>query len=162
MGTLSLRPGRVALRCDDRIRVVDVLPDGRLSVDGETLRVSAAGPALRVEGAGAAWAASLGDTRWVYHDGCVYELEVQRQGARRRSVHKGTLSAPMPATVRQIRAAVGDAVARGDVLVVLEAMKMELAIRANADGTVGAVHCREGDLVQPGIPLVEITERVAG
>ena len=35
-------------------------------------------------------------------------------------------------------------------------MKMELPLRAPADGTVTAVHCRAGELVQPGVPLVEI------
>jgi 3-methylcrotonyl-CoA carboxylase alpha subunit len=40
---------------------------------------------------------------------------------------------------------------------VLEAMKMELPVRANEHGTVAAVHCREGELVQPGRPLVDIT-----
>ena len=68
------------------------------------------------------------------------------------------LSAPMPATVRQIRVGVGDAVRRGDTLIVLEAMKMELPVRANADGIVAAVRCAEGELVQPGLPLIELTE----
>jgi biotin carboxyl carrier protein len=35
-------------------------------------------------------------------------------------------------------------------------MKMELPVRAPADGTVKAVHCRPGDLVQPGVPLIEL------
>jgi 3-methylcrotonyl-CoA carboxylase alpha subunit len=51
---------------------------------------------------------------------------------------------------------VGDAVRQADVLVVLEAMKMELPIRATASGIVTAINCREGELVQPGQPLVEI------
>ena len=38
----------------------------------------------------------------------------------------------------------------------LEAMKMELAVRAPRDGVVTAVHCRAGELVQPGVTLVEI------
>jgi biotin carboxyl carrier protein len=62
----------------------------------------------------------------------------------------------MPATVRQIRVKTGDVVHRGDTLIVLEAMKMELPVRAGADGTVSAIRCREGELVQPGVPLIEI------
>jgi 3-methylcrotonyl-CoA carboxylase alpha subunit len=42
------------------------------------------------------------------------------------------------------------------VLIVLEAMKMELPIRATSDGRVTAIHCREGDLVQPGVTLIEV------
>ena len=156
--------GRVLLRLGDTAQAVDLLADGRVSINGEAFAVVAAGNVVRVEGAtgGPAWAVGAGDTRWVYYDGCAYELEVQREGRRRRSGHEGTLSAPMPATVRQVRAALGAAVTRGDTLVVLEAMKMELPIRANIDGTVSAVHCREGELVQPGRPLVELTARVDG
>jgi biotin carboxyl carrier protein len=66
------------------------------------------------------------------------------------------LTAPMPATVIKIATKRGDAVRKGDTLVVLEAMKMELPIRAPADGTVSSVNCREGDLVQPDTTLVEI------
>jgi biotin carboxyl carrier protein len=41
---------------------------------------------------------------------------------------------------------------------VLEAMKMELPVRAPHAGTVKDVSCREGDLVQPGVALLELTE----
>jgi biotin carboxyl carrier protein len=62
----------------------------------------------------------------------------------------------MPATVVSVEVEVGAVVRQGDTLVVLEAMKMELPIRATADGTVTAVRCKAGDLVQPGVPLIEI------
>lgn len=64
------------------------------------------------------------------------------------------LAAPMPATVVATPAERGQTVRAGNVLVVLEAMKMELTIRAPRDGVVDALHCRRGDLVQPGVPLV--------
>ena len=72
--------------------------------------------------------------------------------------HHGALTAPMPATVRRVLVGVGDAVKRGDSLVILEAMKMELPVRADVAGIVTAVHCREGELVQPGLTLIEIGE----
>jgi 3-methylcrotonyl-CoA carboxylase alpha subunit len=50
----------------------------------------------------------------------------------------------------------GAAVQAGDTLIVLEAMKMELPIRAPRAGIVRAIHCHEGDLVQPGVLLVEL------
>jgi oxaloacetate decarboxylase alpha subunit len=62
----------------------------------------------------------------------------------------------MPATVLKIGVGAGDAVRKGDVIVLLEAMKMELPVRAMADGVVAAVHCREGELVQADAPLVEM------
>ena len=64
----------------------------------------------------------------------------------------------MPATVRRIDVRAGDVVQKGQTLILLEAMKMELPVRAAGDGTVTSVNCREGDLVQPGTILVELDE----
>jgi len=60
------------------------------------------------------------------------------------------------ATVIRVEVSPGEQVQRGDTLVILEAMKMELPIRAAADGTVASVSCKPGDLVQPGMALIEI------
>jgi acetyl/propionyl-CoA carboxylase alpha subunit len=80
------------------------------------------------------------------------------QTARRAHVRdQDALSAPMPATVVRINVAAGDTVKDGDVLVLLEAMKMELPVRAPRDGVVARVNCRPSELVQPGEPLVELT-----
>jgi geranyl-CoA carboxylase alpha subunit len=121
---------------------------------------------LRIEGPEPrlAWAIPSDDTRWVFLDGRVYTLEIERDARGRvagRSSHvpHASLTAPMPATVRRLNVAVGDAVKRGDILMVLEAMKMELPVRAAADGVVEAVNCREGELVQAGVSLLEINEK---
>jgi acetyl-CoA/propionyl-CoA carboxylase, biotin carboxylase, biotin carboxyl carrier protein len=74
----------------------------------------------------------------------------------RRAGQLGSLAAPMPATVVRIQAEVGQKVASGETLLILEAMKMELPVRAPADGTVTVVNCAVGDLVQAGVPLIEI------
>jgi biotin carboxyl carrier protein len=104
-----------------------------------------------------AWTAAAGDIRWVFLDGEVFEFELQAAGRRRGAgAVPGLLSAPMPASVVRVERQPGDTVKRGDTLIVLEAMKMELPVRAPADGTVKAVHCKAGDLVQPGVPLIEI------
>jgi biotin carboxyl carrier protein len=50
----------------------------------------------------------------------------------------------MPATVIEIKVAPGDAVSRGDILIVLETMKMELPVRAPGDGRVKAILCTPG------------------
>lgn len=73
--------------------------------------------------------------------------------------HLDALAAPMPATVAAVLVQPGAVVAAGDTLVRLEAMKMELAIRAPAAGRVAAVDCRAGELVQPGRPLVTLEPR---
>lgn len=66
------------------------------------------------------------------------------------------MTAPMPATVVNILVAPGQEVAEGTTVLVLEAMKMELPIRAPRAGVVKAVRCAQGELVQPGVSLVEL------
>ena len=61
----------------------------------------------------------------------------------------------MSAKVIRVLVAEGQEVASGDTLVVLEAMKMEMPVRAPRAGRISRVNCAEGDLVQPGTPVVE-------
>jgi len=68
----------------------------------------------------------------------------------------GSLSAPMPGTVQRIVIEEGEAVVAGQVLVVIEAMKMELTVVAPASGVVSAVLVTEGELVAAGQRLVEV------
>ena len=133
----------------DRVRVDDVEIGVKPNGDG-SLRV---GPAGRK-----GWSVASGNTRWVFLDGRVYEFDVQQAGGARRrgGSHHGSLSAPMPATVRRINVKVGDRVERGDTLLILEAMKMELPVKSQSAGIIEAINCREGELVQPGAPLIEI------
>lgn len=139
---------------------VTVDEQGRVSVDGVTVvtRITAPGEVrLGDDGARVAWIAASGDVRWVFLEGKAYEIEVELEGRRRRpTAGQGSLSAPMPATVVRVEVSPGSPVHRGDTLVILEAMKMELPIRASSDGTVKSVSCKPGDLVQPGIALIEI------
>jgi acetyl-CoA/propionyl-CoA carboxylase biotin carboxyl carrier protein len=62
----------------------------------------------------------------------------------------GSLEAPMPGVVLDVRAEVGATVQAGDVLVVLESMKMELSVVAPAEGTVAELHVQKGDPVIRG------------
>lgn len=132
------------LRIGEREFRVEIY-DGKVVVDG-----------VAVEPASRAWTVADGDTRWVFVNGEVYEFDVQRSGKRRDTTHHGTLTAPMPATVRKIAVVEGARVKKGETLLVLEAMKMELPVRAPSDGVVSKISCREGELVQPGITLVEM------
>jgi acetyl-CoA carboxylase biotin carboxylase subunit len=79
-------------------------------------------------------------------------------GRRARTASAGqlVLTAPMPATVLKVPVKPGDTVRKGEVVVLLEAMKMELPIRAPSDAVVAAVACREGELVQADATLVEL------
>lgn len=101
------------------------------------------------------FAVAAGDVTWVFHDGVTYRIEAPAHVRRRGPQSHGSLSSPMPATVVKVHAAPGDQVAAGQTLLVLEAMKMELPVRAPGDGRVKAVHCKPGDLVQPDVSLIE-------
>jgi 3-methylcrotonyl-CoA carboxylase alpha subunit len=115
-----------------------------VEVNGRLERVYVAGPA---------------DDRWAFCNGHVYRDSVAAPPARvRRDRHAGTqaVTAPMPATVIKVLVNDGQAVKKGDTLVVLEAMKMELPIRAPGDAVVTAVRCAQGDLVQADMTLIEL------
>lgn len=64
--------------------------------------------------------------------------------------------APLPGTVSEVCVKVGDAVAMGDTVVVLEAMKMQNNIEAENAGTVTSVLVSKGDTVMEGAPLITI------
>ena len=101
------------------------------------------------------YAVAAGQTSWVFRNGFVYEITEEHATRKRAGAHE-SLTAPMPATVIQVNVSPGAEVKRGDILVLLEAMKMELPLRAPADGRVVAVQCAAGQLVQPGTTLIEI------
>ena len=96
---------------------------------------------------------------WAFWSGVVFRGDAAATPRARTAAHGGgaqTLAAPMPATVIKVLAQTGAHVKKGDTLVVLEAMKMELPIRATGDAVVSAVRCSEGDLVQADAVLVEL------
>jgi 3-methylcrotonyl-CoA carboxylase alpha subunit len=70
----------------------------------------------------------------------------------------GRVMAPIPGRVASVLVKPGDAVVRSQVLIVLEAMKMELTLTAPTDAIVSAVNCAPGDMVEEGIELVHFTD----
>lgn len=138
---------------------VEVHADGTVLVNGQAISTVALQRGEARVGDQLAWVASDGDLRWVYLAGHVYTFEAVAPAgtpARARRQYGGGLSAPMPATVIKVLVSPGDKVRAGDVLLILEAMKMELPVRAAGDGVVTSVACRVGELVQPGQDLLEI------
>ncbi len=82
--------------------------------------------------------------------------EIPRFSASAQEELAGGCVAPMPGIVREVRVNVGDRVARGDVLLVLEAMKMEHELIAHAAGTVTEVRVAAGEMVEHDAVLVVV------
>jgi 3-methylcrotonyl-CoA carboxylase alpha subunit len=106
---------------------------------------------------------------WLLHDNRLYcwlngrDYQLQfidpRQLTSNSTAQPGALISSLPGTVVQLDIHIGDTVAAGAVLMVIEAMKMEHAIVAPHAGTVTHVHCKLGGKVAAGVPLLDL-ERV--
>ncbi|MFN8130751.1 MAG: biotin/lipoyl-binding carrier protein [Solirubrobacteraceae bacterium] len=68
------------------------------------------------------------------------------------------VEAHITGTVWKIEVKVGDAVAEGDTVVILESMKMEMPVEAEDGGTVAEILCEEGQSVNEGDPLVVLAD----
>jgi 3-methylcrotonyl-CoA carboxylase alpha subunit len=137
-------------------------PD-ELMAGGPTVKKVAPGT-YQVESAGmreTVYVAGPPHDRWAFWNGRIFRssgdspLAGQTRAAGRPSALQA-LSAPMPATVIKVLVKPGTTVEKGDVVAILEAMKMELPIRSPSNGIVKAVYCREGELVQADQTLVEL------
>jgi biotin carboxyl carrier protein len=126
------------------------------------MTVAPIGPGLyRVSDGDRHWTVAVAgppENQWVWVDGHVARLDPPAAPATRARgrTSQQHLTSPMPATVVKVLIETGQHVAKGDTLVMLEAMKMELPIRAPRDGVVTAVHCRAGELVQPEVELIDL------
>ncbi len=97
-----------------------------------------------------------GDRLLVWLAGRTFAFERTAARSARAAEHAGSLAAPMPGRVRRTLVKEGDRVEKGQVVLVLEAMKMEHAIRAPGAGVVARFFHGEGDLVDAGTELAVI------
>jgi len=114
----------------------------RITLDGVTRRY-----AIAVDG---------DDAVYVFRDGHHLAVRTHRPARSGAGALAGSLEAPMPGTIWAVNVANGDRVAEGDVLIVLESMKMELSIVAPRDGTVAGLELSAGDRVTLKQPLVAV------
>lgn len=108
-----------------------------------------------------AYVSSDGAKRWVTVGGQTFALTKSTAGTR-RAQHghhaQDELTAPMPGQVRAVNVAEGESVTKGQTLLVLEAMKMEIRVSAPRDGVVGKLLVQQGQTVDREQVLVEIKE----
>ncbi len=142
-----LPDGSIRATVGERVYTLDAAPiDGGwlLTLDGKSV---------------VAYTAARGNERLVAVDGATYALSVPeaRRGSRgARAAGGGDLTAQMPGQVREVLVAAGDTVERGQPLLLLEAMKMEIRIAAPAAGRVKRVLVQPGAVVDRGQRLLEM------
>ena len=118
----------------------------------------------------------LGDTNEVWYSedgenwtatvaGETFEIRVpdagpapkQRRASGGKSKKSGKVSANIPGKVVTVEVSVGDVVEEGQVVMILEAMKMQNEIQAPVGGTITEIHCEEGQSIEANVPLLVIT-----
>lgn len=106
------------------------------------------------------YTAQNGAERYAHADGRSMTLTQPSPQTRKRKRAGGgdDLTAQMPGKVVDVLVATGDAVKKGQTLVLLEAMKMEIRVSAPHDGVIKGVYAQKGDVVERGQRLVEIGE----
>jgi len=103
--------------------------------------------------------------RWVTINGRTTLLTKQSGSRKSGGGHHhaaGELTAPMPGQVRAVNVSEGDKVTKGQTLIILEAMKMEIRIQAPSDGMVNKLFVKQGDTVERDQLLIEIVDKLAG
>jgi 3-methylcrotonyl-CoA carboxylase alpha subunit len=116
---------------------------------------------------GVRWRISVtrrGENLSVRHEGATFRFRLPDPiaAAAEEDEAGGRLVAPIPGQVTAVTATPGMAVTRGEVLVVLEAMKTVFRLTAPADGVVATVSCRPGEAVEEGQVLVSFAEEPPG
>jgi acetyl-CoA/propionyl-CoA carboxylase, biotin carboxylase, biotin carboxyl carrier protein len=147
-GEVRVRPGRV--EAGGRTWAWSARAAAGADDDG-ALRIALDGVSRRYA------VACTAEAVWVARDGHQLQARTERKARAGAAALAGSLEAPMPGTVLLVHVANGDEVAAGDVLLVLESMKMELSITAPAAGIVEGLEVRPGDRVALRQPLVAVT-----
>lgn len=111
---------------------------------------------VQLEGEGTEWKATVeGQTFSIQIPDAAPVSKKKRSGGGKKK-KSGTVSANIPGKVVTVEVSVGDEVVEGQVILILEAMKMQNEIQAPVSGTVVSVQCEEGQAIEANIPLVVI------
>jgi biotin carboxyl carrier protein len=133
---------------------------GERTVDVEVLLAKEGRWDLLVDGAHVTAYVSIENAkRWVTVSGQTFVLTKSsgaRKGGHGHHHAAGELTAPMPGQVRALNVGEGETVTKGQTLLVLEAMKMEIRIHAPQDGLVKRIFVKQGQTVEREQILIEV------
>ena len=129
----------------------DNMKKRKVKVDGEEYDVE-------LEKQGSVWNVSIeGESFNIQVEGSsVGESSGSKRKKRGRGKKSGTISSTIPGKIVSISVEEGDNVGEGDVVMILEAMKMQNEIQAPLSGIVTAINCKPGDSIEANSPLVVI------
>jgi len=71
-------------------------------------------------------------------------------------VAAGAITSRVPGKIKEVKVSEGQSVKRGDTVIIMESMKMEIEVKANKDGVVKAIYVKPGQFVAQGAPLILI------
>ena len=111
---------------------------------------------VALEHEGTTWTATVEGETFVIEMPDVQVTAKPRRAGGRKKKKSGTVSANIPGKVVTVEVEEGQEVVEGQVILILEAMKMQNEIQAPVSGTVTAVHCSEGEAIEANVPLVVI------
>ena len=121
----------------------------KVIVDGEELEVE-------IEVVEGKWLATvMGKTFTIEIPDATPTVQKKRSSGKKKK-KSGTVSANIPGKIVTIEVKEGQQVSEGQVVLILEAMKMQNEIQAPVNGTVISVNCGEGDSIEANVPLVVI------
>lgn len=153
------RNGNVYLAHRERAGLITLTSEDREPRTLEVMVAPGGGYAVKTpNGFHPADAVRDGDLVWVRFEGRTYRFELVRGNRRPRASIDGDLSSPMPGQVQSVLVTEGDTVEKDQPLLVVEAMKMQIEIKASHAGRVLKIRVKEGDQVEAGIPLAELEE----
>ena len=122
----------------------------KVTINGEVFEV-------KLEPDGNSWKATVeGETFNVEVEGDTSQTIVKPKRSGKKRKKSGTVSSSIPGKVITVEVEVGQEVAEGDVVLILEAMKMQNEVAAPISGKITEINCKSGENIEANLPLVVI------
>jgi len=99
------------------------------------------------------------ENKFIFIDGDIFRVKrIELTGRKKEHKKDATLSSPISGTIVSVKVQTGDKVKKGDVIMIIEAMKMEYLIRASYNGIITKINFKEKDQIEIGAQTAKIKE----